>query len=97
MLTNPEFPELGSIIDNAPALINLIIRLSKSNYDFSRLSSGFDLYRSKDGIHWEILTLNGLGNGHNLGIRNLFVSENGHLYIGTANPYDGCEVWVITR
>lgn len=97
IIANPQIPILDYIIDLAPALINLILRLINSNYDYSRLYNGFDLYRSRDGIHWETLTLNGLGNSHNYGIRNLFVSENGHLYIGTANPYDGCEVWVNTK
>jgi hypothetical protein len=64
-------------------LINLVIPFS-----------GFDLYKSKDGIHWEPITLNGLDNPHNYGARVLFPSTNGLLYLGTANPFDGLEVWV---
>jgi hypothetical protein len=55
--------------------------------------SGFDLFKSKDGINWESITINGLGNPDNYGARLLFESTNGHLYLGTANPFDSCEVW----
>lgn len=54
---------------------------------------GFDLYRSIDGESFTPITLNGLGNPYNYGSRILFTSDNGKLYIGTANPFQGCEVW----
>lgn len=57
---------------------------------------GFDLWKTRDGVHWEAVTLNGFGNPHNYGIRMLFLSEDKTLYIGTANPFQGCEVWVKT-
>ncbi|MCM0647373.1 hypothetical protein NBE98_03155 [Clostridium swellfunianum] len=55
--------------------------------------SGFDLLKSSDGISWESVTSNGFGNQDNYGARLLFKSTNGHLYVGTANPFEGCEVW----
>lgn len=55
--------------------------------------SGFDLMKSPDGIEWLLITANGLENPHNYGARLLFDSTNGHLYLGTANPFQGCEVW----
>jgi hypothetical protein len=55
--------------------------------------SGFDLFTSKDGVTWESISSNGFGNPDNYGARLLFKSTNGHLYLGTANPFDGCEVW----
>ncbi len=54
---------------------------------------GFDLYVSNNGIYWEPVTLDGLDNPCNYGLRNLFPSRDGRLYIGTANPFQGCEVW----
>lgn len=54
---------------------------------------GGDLWVSYNGYDWRYITLDGLGDPHNYGIRNLLPSENGKLYIGTANPYEGCEVW----
>lgn len=55
---------------------------------------GFDLWKTRDGINWIPVTLNGLGNPYNYGVRMLFLSENGNLYLGTANPFQGAEVWV---
>lgn len=55
---------------------------------------GFDLWKSIDGVNWIPVTINGLGNPNNYGARNLFLSSNGKLYLGTSNPFQGCEVWV---
>ena len=55
---------------------------------------GFDLWKTKDGIRWEPVSLNGFNNRYNYGIRKLFVSSEGKLYVGTANPFQGCEVWI---
>lgn len=54
---------------------------------------GFDLWKTKNGIDWEPVTKNGLGNNYNYGVRKLFLSQNGDLYLGTANPFQGLEVW----
>ncbi|HHV71330.1 MAG TPA: hypothetical protein GXX38_01800 [Clostridia bacterium] len=59
-----------------------------------RKTFGFDLWRSRDGIRWSPVSINGLGNPENYGARNLFLSSSGDLYLGTANPFNGCEVWV---
>lgn len=55
---------------------------------------GFDLWKTRNGVDWEPVSLNGLGNNYNYGVRKLFASQNGKLYLGTANPFQGCEVWV---
>jgi hypothetical protein len=55
---------------------------------------GFDLWETRDGIRWTPASLNGLGNPYNYGVRILFVSSEQKLYLGTANPFQGCEVWV---
>lgn len=52
---------------------------------------GFDTYVSTNGIDFKPLNLTGLGNNNNYGGRTLMVDDN-NLYIGTANPFDGCEV-----
>jgi hypothetical protein len=54
---------------------------------------GFDLYSSFDGINFSPVTLNGLGNRNNYGGRILFVDSLNQLYLGTSNPFQGCEVW----
>ncbi len=55
---------------------------------------GFDLWKTKNGVDWVPVSLNGLDNNYNYGVRKLFLSENRNLYLGTANPFEGCEVWV---
>lgn len=67
---------------------NTLKKLDKEKYQY-----GFDIFKSKDGINFSPLVLNGLGNNNNYGGRILFVSSENKLYIGTANPYEGCEVW----
>lgn len=56
---------------------------------------GFDLYVSEDGIHFRTLFLNGFHNANNYGGRLLYVDNRNELYLGTANPFQGCEVWKI--
>lgn len=77
-------------------IIGEILRLIPIKAILNRFM-GFDLYKSSDGIHWETVTINGLGNPYNYGARNLYVSQENRLYLGTANPFEGCEVWVKAR
>jgi len=58
-----------------------------------RYQRGFDLYISEDGVSFNSVFLDGLNNQHNYGGRILFVDSKKDLYIGTANPFEGCEVW----
>lgn len=66
-----------------------IVRLlAKFNYPI-----GFDLYVSKNGKTFERIIKRGLNNPNNYGGRILFVDSKDKLYLGTANPFQGCEVW----
>jgi hypothetical protein len=56
---------------------------------------GFDLYTSPDGSAWYRVTRNGFGDGFNYGARS-FASTPFGLFVGTANPYYGAEVWQVT-
>ncbi|MGM0409913.1 MAG: hypothetical protein ACQEQF_04040 [Bacillota bacterium] len=77
-------------------VINILIKiyksivkiLSKINYPI-----GFDLYISEDGINFNSIFLDGLNNPNNYGGRVLYVDSCDDLYIGTSNPFQGCEVW----
>lgn len=51
--------------------------------------AGAQLWRTADGDNWRPVTLNGLGNRFNWGIRTLFSTPHG-LVIGTANPFGPC-------
>ena len=97
----PEFIS-GLIPDSYPyseqirVFINAIIspQLIQSLYNLGWKYIGFDLWRSSDGVNWSPVSLNGLGNPYNYGVRKLFVSSEPRLFLGTANPFEGAEVWV---
>ncbi len=75
-----------SMDDFWQCLGELVFRAGKNFY-------GFDLWKTKNGEDWSPVTLNGLGNNYNYGVRKLFVSQDKDLYLGTANPFQGCEVY----
>jgi len=94
--SNEELDEMRFILrrPNVRHFLEYLARLvMRSGYRFF----GFDLWKTRDGVHWEAVSLNGLGNPYNYGIRILFLSEDKKLYLGTANPFQGCEVWVKRR
>ena len=53
---------------------------------------GFDLFVSEDGVNFEPVTVNGLGNEENYGGRVLLPTQYG-LFVCTANPFGGAQVW----
>ncbi|MEG2973251.1 MAG: hypothetical protein RR898_07235 [Clostridium sp.] len=71
-------------------LYMLIVKeLNRLKYPF-----GFNMYMSEDGVSFKPVCVNGFDNGKNYGGRLLFVDSCNSLYVGTANPYEGCEMWV---
>ena len=54
--------------------------------------AGADLYKTQDGITWYPVTIDGFGDVGNYGFR-VMKSVGEYLYIGTANPFDGLEIW----
>ena len=84
--------KIGITPDSIEKLIselkNILSILTSINYPF-----GFDIFASYDGIRFIPVSLDGLGNPTNYGGRILYVDSKNELYIGTANPYEGCEVW----
>lgn len=57
---------------------------------------GFDFLVSKDGINFTRITRDGFNNKFNYGLRTL-ISSNDGLYIGTANPFYGGQLWKLTE
>ncbi|HUK55197.1 MAG TPA: methyltransferase domain-containing protein [Nitrospiria bacterium] len=49
-------------------------------------SGGCELWRTRDGIHWHPVSLDGFGTPFNFGIRNMSSTPSG-LFVGTANPF----------
>jgi len=57
---------------------------------------GFDLYKSEDGVNFEVVMQDGFGDPMQYGGRTMATTqEDGKdiLWLGTANPGNGCQVW----
>ena len=79
-----------------PIITRILIEIYESVVEILRAIRypiGFDLYVSDDGVHFTPIFLNGLRNPNNYGGRILYVDSCNKLYLGTANPFQGCEVW----
>jgi hypothetical protein len=79
-------------IDNTPRMLKSLLRLRVANPIELIWRAGADLYKTQDGVTWYPVTLDGFGDVGNYGFRTM-ESVGEHLYIGTANPFDGLEVW----
>ena len=60
----------------------------------NRAQRGFDIYATEDGENWDIVVRDGIGDPYNYGART-FTICNDELYVGTANPYYGAQLWRI--
>ena len=56
--------------------------------------AGFDMYVTSDMENFEKITDNGFNDPYNYGARTFVSAEEG-LYIGTANPFYGAQVWLL--
>lgn len=57
---------------------------------------GFDLFATEDGEDFTTVTTTGFNDKYNYGCRTLVTTDEG-LYLGTANPFYGCQLWRITE
>ena len=55
---------------------------------------GYDLLVSEDGVNFEVVTRDGMGDPYNHGCRVFAITDSG-LCIGTANPFYGTQVWLL--
>jgi len=83
-------------MDKLLAEIGDVVYYFGCNYYLKNATEGFDLMYTTDGVNFEIVTQNGLGDKNNHGVRTLVSADAGKtLYIGTANPYYGAQFWKI--
>jgi hypothetical protein len=54
---------------------------------------GFDLYATADGWHYTAVTLTGLGDPFNSGLRNFAATTSG-FFMGSHNPYQGTKIYL---
>ncbi len=57
---------------------------------------GFELYCTEDGINYTPVILDGCADSYNYGARTLLTASDG-LYLGTANPFYGAQLWKINE
>jgi PKD repeat protein len=84
---------LGQYIGDLPDAVTPYM----SNQDLATTAGylgGADLWKSSDGTIWLPVDLNGLGNPNNYGFRTMLATPEG-FFVGTANPGDGCEIWLV--
>jgi pimeloyl-ACP methyl ester carboxylesterase len=62
---------------------------------FFNFNYGFDLFKSKDGIHWQVVSRTGLGDGLNSSVRNLESTPFG-LFLAATNPFFGLQMFQST-
>lgn len=72
-------------VDNFYYFIGVCKYLSKGE-------RGFDLLVSEDGINFDVITRNGMGDPNNHGCR-VFAKTDAGLCLGTANPFYGTQLW----
>jgi hypothetical protein len=53
---------------------------------------GADLFKTRDGRYWSQVSRTGFGDGFNYGVRTLESTPAG-LFVGTANPFYGLQIW----
>jgi hypothetical protein len=83
---------LGEDVESvAPVFRPLLDELVVRPQDWDSPMGG-DLYRTADGVHWEPVFLDGLGNPDNHGIRTLEPTPMG-FFVGTENPFTRLEIW----
>ena len=74
---------------------NFVYYLGINNYCI-HAEKGFDLLVSSDGVNFDAITRNGFNDKFNHGIR-VFESTKEGLFIGTANPFYGTQLWKLNE
>ena len=93
--TYDQVSPLKSFLEDLPQMILAMLGMAKRDASLiERLcNAGADLYKTQDGITWYPVMIDGFGDVGNYGIRTMLSLED-EFYLGTANPFDGCEIWV---
>jgi len=84
------WPWSSSSSGNDSVIKSLVSRLGESA---TNLLGGFDLWKTRNGVQWFPVTTTGFGDKFNIGARTMVSTPVG-LFIGTANPYYGAQVWL---
>jgi len=84
-------------LENWPVLSEIMkdsgVNLADILEQYAAYEGGFDLWSTTDGVDWTMLSRTGFGEEFNYGVRN-FLSTPYGLYLGTANPFYGFEIFL---
>ncbi|MBQ8209856.1 MAG: dockerin type I repeat-containing protein [Clostridia bacterium] len=89
-----EAEEASSILDTVMDVFDmegLSMYMEMGEYMVNNVA-GADLYVTEDMETFECITINGFNDEYNYGFRTFAATDDG-LYIGTANPFYGAQVW----
>ena len=64
------------------------------NYYAQQSEPGFDMLVSNDGVNFDAITRDGLGDTSNHGLRCITSTSQG-VFLGTANPFYGTQLWLM--
>ncbi|WP_294474673.1 dockerin type I domain-containing protein [uncultured Ruminococcus sp.] len=59
-------------------------------------TQGFDIFKSADGVNWEVVTDNGFGDKFNLAALSFQIAEDG-MYVTAGNPFYGSQLYKISN
>ena len=86
--------QIDKILKNE-TIENFVYYLGINNY-CKNADKGFDLLVSSDGVNFKAITTNGFNDKYNHGVRGFVSTEEG-LFIGTANPFYGTQLWKLNE
>lgn len=97
--TNEKLPDFvkevyGQILNSN--ILNKVSGMARCVIYLRNNVRGFDMMVSENGVDFECITRDGLGDNHNQGLRSFAVSDdekNPWMCIGTANPFYGTQIW----
>jgi len=104
----PEEQETEELEDDVDSIKDKIIELYNSiDWEGLRMYAyisnavkddvwGFEIFKTADGENYEVVTNDGFGDKYNYGARTLLATDKG-LYIGTANPFYGTQLFRLTN
>ena len=92
--------DFSALIDKADAVLSFfdvggLIYWAKARKLVNNADKGFDLLTTGDGENWDLILNDGINDRYNYGGRTL-TTWNEKLFVGTANPYYGAQLWQIT-
>ncbi|MBQ7703122.1 MAG: hypothetical protein IJT40_01975 [Firmicutes bacterium] len=90
-----ELDQIEELIDFLLDFFDGIEYWAKARDLAKNAEQGFDIFVTEDGESWDKIVGDGLVDPYNYGART-FTRLNDELYVGTANPYYGAQLWKVT-